>query len=99
MNKYIINCEGVATEDEFWERYLSSVETYEPNLFGRNLDALWDALHAGAPGSPIDRACFISVRKTDDLKKLRSGSFYDHLRQIAYDLGADPGSLMKLRVN
>ncbi|UTA48263.1 barstar family protein [Simiduia sp. 21SJ11W-1] len=98
MIKYIIDCSGIKTEDEFWDAYVGNVDTYEPEKFGRNLDALWDALHAGAPGSPT-KSCFISVRKTENLKALREGYFYDHLRQIAYDLSTIPGNPIKFRVN
>lgn len=99
MNKYVINCEGMTKEDDFWDSYVSSVEIESEKQFGRNLDALWDALHAAGPGSPKDRECFISVRNTSSIKAIRGGVFYDHLRQIAYDLGQDPGNTIKFRVN
>ena len=99
MNKYIIDCSDIKTEEEFWDAYVSNVEVDGEEYFGRNLDALWDALHAGGPGTPKDRACFISVRKTDSIKGIRNGGFYDHLRQVAYDLSTDPNCRMKFRVN
>lgn len=99
MNKYIINCDGMQSEEEFWEAYVSCVDIEGGELFGRNLDALWDALHAGGPGTPKDRSCFISIRKTDSIKKFRDGHFYDHLRQVAFDLASDPGCEIKFRLN
>lgn len=99
MKKFIIDCSGIETEEEFWEAYIANVKVRDPDNFGMNLDALWDALHAGGAGSPRNRKCFISVRKTESLKKIRGGDFYDHLRQVAYDLGSDPGSTIKFRVN
>ena len=99
MKKYILDCSDIKTEDDFWDAYVSNIEIDGEEFFGRNLDALWDALHAGGPGTPRDRCCFISVRKTESLKSINKGNFYDHLRQIAYDLGTDPNSHMKFRVN
>jgi len=99
MNKFIINCDGIDSEAGFWEAYVSNVEILGAEYFGRNLDALWNALHAGGPGTPKDRECFISVLNTDSLRKIQGGAFYDHLRQIAYDLGTDPGCSIKFRVN
>lgn len=99
MLKYVINCQEVNTEEDFWKAYISSVEIEGEEYFGRNLDALWDALHAGGPGSPKNRNCFISIRNTEGLKKIGAGAFYDHLRQIAYDLKSDPGSTILFRIN
>jgi len=65
MVKYILNCQGINTEEDFWNSYVSCVEIEGEEYFGRNLDALWDALHAGGPGTPKNQNCFISVRKTE----------------------------------
>ncbi|WP_172975332.1 barstar family protein [Microbulbifer sp. THAF38] len=98
MSKFIVDCTNIKSEEEFWDKYLSSVDTVEGDLFGRNLDALWDALHAGGPGAPIEGTKLISVRNSDSLKSFREGLFYDHLKQISYDLRSDPGSLLSFRV-
>lgn len=99
MKKYIIDCSEIDSEDDFWDAYVLCVDIEGAEYFGRNLDALWDALHAGGPGTPKDRDCFISVRRTEKLRRIRDGYFYDHLRQIAYDLNTDPANSLKFRVN
>jgi len=45
--------------------HLSNVETPGTNNFGNNPDALWDALHAGDPGTPPEGTTSISLRNTD----------------------------------
>ena len=99
MKKYIIDCNEIENEEAFWDEYVACVKIDGLEYFGRNLDALSDALHAGGPGAPNDKACIILVQKTELLKKIRGGNFYDHLRQIAYDLSVDPGNNIKLKIN
>lgn len=92
MTIFVIDCSKIKTESEFWTAYINNVEVSSQDDFGRNLDALWDALQGNAPGSPIQTPCTIRIKNTDTIKKLRDGYFYDHLRQIAHDLKSDPGS-------
>ncbi|GMG88779.1 barstar family protein [Biformimicrobium ophioploci] len=96
MEKYSVNCADLQSESEFWAIYIESVNARNPEKFGRNLDALWDALHAGGPGSPESRDCKIIVLHSEALKRFRDGYFHDHLSQIAYDLRSDPGGTVAL---
>lgn len=47
-----INCRGVGNMAAFWDRYVQVVGPENCVHFGRNLDALWDALSGGGPGWP-----------------------------------------------
>ncbi|NRP18923.1 hypothetical protein LPJGGPFB_02170 [Ensifer adhaerens] len=54
-------------------------------MFGRNLDAFWDAIEGGGPGWPGEVTLIFS--HSDQLSKLRTpdGSFLDALKKIAND--------------
>ncbi|MDP9836913.1 ribonuclease inhibitor [Neorhizobium huautlense] len=47
-----IDCRGIDSTASFWERYVEVVGPENCVDFGRNLDALWDALSGGGPGWP-----------------------------------------------
>lgn len=84
MRTISIDCSGVTTEEEFWRRYLDAVQPEGAHLFGRNLDAFWDAIELGGPGRPGDVALVFS--NTGGLRKLRlphGRSFEDVLREQA----------------
>lgn len=56
----MLECSQVRTPADFWSYYLECLEVREPSLFGRNLDAFWQALSndgAGAPVSPVSWRC------------------------------------------
>lgn len=82
MKKIILDCSNVTTEADFWNLYLTSAQPEYSDLFGRNLDAFWDALHGG-PGYPGE--CAIKITNTQSLLALRNGQFYAALRDIASD--------------
>ena len=98
MTTYTIDCENIQSKNEFWKQYIVVVEPEGVEYFGRNLDALWDALHAGGPGFPDESECTIRLINTDSIKLIDNGAFYDALKQISYDLKADPGSNIKFKV-
>ena len=52
MQTVVIDCAGVQTEDEFWQRYLDAANPEGRERFGKNLDAFWDAIERGGPGWP-----------------------------------------------
>lgn len=54
-----IDCRGIDSTASFWERYVQAVVPENCVHFGRNLDALWDALSGGGPGWPdVERLVF-----------------------------------------
>ena len=79
-----IDCRAVACISDFWALYLLEVEP-EGESFGKNVDALWDALSAGGPGYP-SKAKVLRLVNTDALKTLQDGEFYRKLVRIEQDL-------------
>jgi RNAse (barnase) inhibitor barstar len=90
MHEIIIDCTGVASTDELWERYLDAAKPEHASMFGRNLDAFWDAIEGGGPGWPGE--VNLTFKNSGQLAALRirdgSGSFLDALRRIARDATA-----------
>lgn len=69
----MIDCAGVKTTDEFWQLYLSQVQPDGAALFGRHLDAFWDAVECGDPGWPNAELVIENSASLDSdfLEKLR----------------------------
>jgi ribonuclease inhibitor len=90
MREIIIDCTGVASADELWQRYLNAAKPENASMFGRNLDAFWDAVEGGGPGWPGE--VNLTFKHSDQLSPLRTrggnGSFLDELRRIASDVSA-----------
>ena len=78
MQTVVIDCAGVQSADEFWQRYLTAVQPEGAAIFGRNLDAFWDAVEAGGPGQPNAKLVF---KNTSGLE----ANFLNALRRIASD--------------
>ncbi|URK87358.1 barstar family protein [Rhizobium sp. RCAM05350] len=79
-----IDCAGVTDIAEFWQRYLDAVQPGDADLFGRNLDAFWDAIEGGGPGWPGPvRLVFTNTGQMKSLKTVDGGSFLEKLRRIA----------------
>ncbi|WP_026616864.1 barstar family protein [Ensifer aridi] len=85
MREVVVDCSGIRSPDEFWQRYLDAVKPEGASVFGRNLDAFWDAIEGGGPGWPGDVTLIFS--HSDQLSALRTqngnGSFLDALKTIA----------------
>jgi ribonuclease inhibitor len=75
-----IDCAGIRTEAEFWQRYLDLVRPQGADIFGRNLDAFDDAL-SGGPGFP--GSVQVRFTHTSHLRTLRDGAFLAALVDIA----------------
>jgi RNAse (barnase) inhibitor barstar len=76
----IVDCAGVRSETEFWERYLRLTDAEGAGYFGRNLDAFWDALNGG-PGWPGE--CELLFTNAACLAEFRDGRFLEGLQRIA----------------
>lgn len=83
MREFIIDCSEFNDEADFWTAYLSTTQPEGAQLFGRNFDALWDALSAGGPGWPGE--CVLRFVNTDVLRRWQDGNFYRTLQKIALD--------------
>lgn len=85
MDEIIIDCSGVKTPAEVWQRYLDAVQPESAQMFGRNLDAFWDAIEGGGPGWPGEVA--LVFNHSDQLRSMQirsgNGSFFDALKHIA----------------
>jgi len=77
MQTVTVDCSGITSTDEFWQCYVDAARPEEAASFGRNLDALWDAVEGGGPGWPGEvRLVFKST------ENLESG-LLEGLRRIA----------------
>ncbi len=76
-----IDCSGVTSENEFWQRYLDAVPPEGAEIFGRNLDAFWDAVEIGGPGWP--RGAELVFRGSGALASLRRADGEPFLGAIA----------------
>jgi ribonuclease inhibitor len=88
MKKYILDCESVQSDGDFWDLYCEVVRPEGEGYFGRNLDAFWDAVSAGGPGWPGD--CQIELVNVHGFVK-RNPRLYNGLQRIASDLAASAG--------
>ncbi len=84
MREIIIDCAGLTSTETFWRRYLDAAKPEDAALFGRNLDAFWDAIEGGGPGWPGEvRLVFLNTAQLAGLRTANGGSFLDALRRIA----------------
>ncbi|MEO7691516.1 MAG: barstar family protein [Sphingomonas sp.] len=85
MREIVIDCAGITSPDEFWQRYIDRAKPEGASIFGRNLDAFWDAIEGGGPGWPGEVALIFT--HSHQLSALRTGdghdSFLEALRNIA----------------
>ena len=81
----IIDCSSVSSIEEFWNLYVDQDAIEGKAHFGRNLDALGDALTGGGPGYPgdIDRIRLVGSKH---LMLIDGGSFYEKLVRLSKDL-------------
>lgn len=76
----VIDCAGVRNEAEFWQRYLDAADPPGRDVFGKNLDAFWDAIESGGPGFPGNVRLIFA--KSADLAQLNNGKFLRSLKTI-----------------
>ncbi|HEX8045830.1 barstar family protein [Rhizobium sp.] len=81
MTELIVDCSGVASVEDFWDRYVSSIGAENATFFGRNLDALWDALEGDGPGSPP--ATHLIFKNIGELKALETRSGNSFLKALS----------------
>jgi RNAse (barnase) inhibitor barstar len=90
MREIIIDCTGVTSTAELWQRYLDAAKPENASMFGRNLDAFWDAVEGGGPGWPGE--VNLTFEHSDQLSTLRTRggdrSFLEALRGIASRVSA-----------
>ncbi|WP_438747687.1 barstar family protein [Pararhizobium sp. O133] len=84
MREVVVDCSGIRSPDEFWQRYLDAAQPEDAAFFGRNLDAFWDAIGGGL-GWPGDvTLVLLHSNKLSTLRTMnQSGSFLDALKEIA----------------
>ncbi|PXA98594.1 hypothetical protein DMC47_07770 [Nostoc sp. 3335mG] len=84
MRTIEISCAGVSSLDDFWQRYLDAVTPDGASIFGRNLDAFWDAVEGGGPGWPgKTRLIFTHSSEVARLPHTDGTSFLEGLRYLA----------------
>ncbi|MFC0407183.1 barstar family protein [Roseomonas elaeocarpi] len=84
MRVICVECAGVQSAGDFWQRYLDAAKPEGAELFGRNFGAFWDALEGGRPGYPGEARIVFNHSSQLSLLHSRSGtSFLDHLREMA----------------
>jgi RNAse (barnase) inhibitor barstar len=90
MREVVIDCSGIGSTEEFWQRYLDAAKPEDASIFGRNLDAFWDAIESGGPGSPGEvTLVFIHSDALQNLRTSNSNaSLLDALKAIAYEASA-----------
>lgn len=84
MKRYMIDCSGIQSPEQFWDAYLAATRPMDSGMFGRNLDAFSDAL-SGGPGYP--GVCELCILNASNLKGLRGGKFLEALQEIADEPG------------
>ena len=86
MRTITIDCRGVRSSEDFWQRYVDAVQPRDARDFGRNLDAFWDAIEAEGPGWRGEVK--LTFGNSADLQTIMSGngkSLFDNLRDLASD--------------
>jgi len=84
MQTIIIDCDGAKSAAEVWQRYIDAAKPEGAGLFGRNLDAFWDAIEHGGPGWPGEtKLVFRNSSRLASLEIASGSSFLDGLRRIA----------------
>ena len=80
----VIDCKGVTSAAEFWQLYLDTAKPSDGKLFGRNLDAFWDAVEFGGPGWPGNvELVFTHSSQLEAVEAANGRSLLDGLRNVA----------------
>jgi RNAse (barnase) inhibitor barstar len=84
MQTIVIDCDGAKSAAEVWQRYIDAAKPEGASLFGRNLDAFWDAIEHGGPGWPGEaKLVFRNSSRLATLEVGSGSSLLDGLRRIA----------------
>jgi RNAse (barnase) inhibitor barstar len=91
MRTIHIDCSGVRSVDDLWQRYVDAAEPADAKGFGRNLDAFWDAIEGGGPGWPGEaRLVFTHSSDLVALQTENGTLLLDALRRIANEATVTP---------
>lgn len=86
MRTILIDCHEVESASDFWQRYVDAAVPQSASLFGRNLDAFWDAVEHGGPGWPGEaKLVFANSAALATVGLADGSSLLDGLRRIAED--------------
>ena len=80
----VIDCSAVTSAPEFWQLYLDIAKPRDATIFGRNLDAFWDAIQSEGPGWPghVELA-FSNSSELAAIHLANGDSLLDELKKIA----------------
>lgn len=83
---YEIDCTGVQTPYELWQRYLASVPVHDAQSFGYTLDSFWDGVQWRGPGWPGEcELVFKNSQALNELKTLGGKPFLPAFEQLIAD--------------
>lgn len=83
---YEIDCTGIKSPNELWQRYLDIVPVLDPESFGYTLDSFWDGVQWGGPGWPGEcELVFRNVEALSGLRTLGGKPFLEAFRQLVAD--------------
>ncbi|HEV7283991.1 MAG TPA: barstar family protein [Kaistia sp.] len=90
MREVVVDCSGIESTEEFWQRYLDVAKAEGVAMFGRNLDAFWDAIEGGGPGWPGTVSLVFTHSAQLSGLRTRGGnaSFLDALKTVASQASA-----------
>jgi ribonuclease inhibitor len=84
MRTINIDCHGAKSAAEVWQRYVDAAAPDGAAMFGRNLDAFWDAIEHSGPGWPRDaKLVFEHSVELAAIQSASGSSLLDELRIIA----------------
>jgi len=84
MRTIVIDCDGAKSAADVWQRYIDAAKPDGAGLFGRNLDAFWDAIEHGGPGWPGEaKLVFRDSSRLATLEVGSGSSLLEGLRRIA----------------
>ncbi len=66
----------------FWRHYVNVIDSESIGYFGRNFNALWDALSAGGPGAP-DFPCTFRIINSKKANQKLLGAFLEICHKIS----------------
>jgi RNAse (barnase) inhibitor barstar len=79
VRQVIIECAGLTGGKELWQRYIDAARPEYGHIFGRNLDAFWDAVSGGGPGWPGENVELV-FRNSGQLAQIVAGNGMTYLQ-------------------